>query len=284
MKRILCVVLASLAVGCGGHIENPLGPGGADQSAPLVVLDGRTGNPIAASIVSGEISAPGFLTLRTGRDGGEVFLWPSDMAGYARALVYQHGDQPGVLARWPDYIRTIGIQPSGLMAAGRPLRELEAAVAAISQAHSALDFVIGNGDVTVSIIVDPAEAAFQGRQAGAATYQFFGPDGKLSGARIVLKEVDPNATWEEGWGYFRTVVLHELGHATGFDHLDPAGPQGIMAGNANSYSFRDFTPWERAAMGIHYNRRPGAQLNGTVEDETMVRAMGGSDHTIIIVD
>jgi hypothetical protein len=293
--RTAVLVCAAVAMVACGNTPDPVGlVPGADVSGVVPILDGRTGQPVPnvpviadrpGDIVS--IVVPGFLSLRTTLRGGPVTLWPADgsLPQTTRALVYWNQD-PNRMFRHAPGTTTIGIQPIGVLAGGQYLQEVTRAAALLTQAHGTLHYVVGPGQFTVTVSVDPDSPIFNDNPGASAAAPMSYDDRTrvIIQASVVMRSADVDGFWY-GWDNFRVAVAHELGHTTGLLHLDSAVEEGIMSPNGHSYDYRDFTATEKLMMHLHYSRRPGTQLAGMQEDETLAVVQStGRSISMTVVD
>jgi len=280
--------------GCGRQSGSPTGPDAAPTTS-FTLHDGRTGATVAATVRETgrwtEISATGFLTLRTGRVGGEVFLWPDDAdlpIRFTRALAYW-GNDPGVAYRWPEGITTIGVTATGVFGEERPAAALAAGMELASRAHPNLEFAAGAGDRAVTIAWTPDDPVFiTYPNALAFADVTWSGGGVLTGGRIGFRYVHPPAGWEgqeeQWWRALGIAVAHELIHASGLLGHVPPGSPGIMGTDGSLYASTDFSGAEKLTMLMHYRRPPGMRLTGSIEEEPGLTAQAVREGRIIIVD
>jgi len=293
-RTALLPACLTLLAGCGGSNDRPTTPA-TDDGVPLVVRDGRTGAPVAPALLdtgrATEIVLPGFLTLRTGRRSGELFLWPDDAglpAEFTRALAYW-GNNPGVSYRWPDGVMAVAVAPEGEFLEGRAAQALEAGMGLASRAHPNLEFARGGGDRTVSVSWNPDDPTFRTYPNALAFADVtWNGGGVLTGGRIVFRFVRPPPGWEnqeeQWWRALGIAAAHELIHASGLLGHVPPGSPGIMGTDGSLYASTDFSDAEKLVMRMHYRRPPGMRLAGSVEEEPGLTTQAVREGRIIIVD
>jgi hypothetical protein len=193
--------------------------------------------PAAGEVVT--VRASGYL-LREARFGGRpLFLWPGDEA-FVRALVYA----PGRLIRWT------AIQVGVDMRIPEAEARFQAAAAVIERSAGVRLALTGPG-APVTVRVDPSEPAFADPAVNGFTRVFTQPDAIVR-VEITFRSADAAA----GRNRFRNnLLLHELGHAIGLNHVDDAATVMIQFAGAGPL---DFSQEEQVALRLMYSHRgPG---------------------------
>ena len=273
MKQLVAVALfVVIGVGCSKAGTGISGASAVPSVTPTV-LDGKTGQPVAAAVSgSGDITvtALGFFTLKT-HASPQVILWPADAylsAAYTKAAIYGQKD-PGTLYRMAPGVSVVGITAGAGFTDG-PAAERLATAAEVISAAGALHYQVGiQGRVQVSVYVDANDPGFVTiPNAAALTYTQAAGDGIIQAAKVVFRSSGLGTFYS--WDNLQHAATHELGHTSGLNHLDPGGEQGIMSASAAAYSYLDFTDREKLVMKLQYIRRPGTVLSGTTENEFAV--------------
>ncbi len=237
---------AALALSCGGG-----GPTGVP--APVATTpefrDGWTGQSVAATITPANpevgavvaVRAPGYL-LREARFGGQpFFLWLGDES-YVRALVYS----PGRLIKWTVTQVAVDLQIPDAEARFRD------AAGAIERA-AGLRLTLAGPGAQVTVRLDPGDPAFVSPDVNGFT-RVFGQGDVVVRAEIVFRSVDAAV----GRNLFRNnLLLHELGHAVGLNHVDD--PRAVMIAFAPAGPL-DFNLNEQVALRLMYTHRAPGNL------------------------
>lgn len=272
---------AAVLAGCGRKGSGIVGPSG--DPIPVSVISGRTEIPVPSLgglfARTGEelrLEAPGYFTFNTAFVGAPILMWPADdgflSSHHTRAMVYG-GKDPGTLCRLPISVNDVALVPdSNFRAFPWAMKRIANAADTLSQVHPKLNFTTDGPGFKVSLTVNLADPGFQSNpKSPAIAYTKFGPDGIITDARIVFRNLQIAGYWwaEEN---FQTAVVHEVIHATGLDHATTEDPPGIMSTTEVVYEHRAPTEREMLIMKMQYERLPGTVLRGMVEQDPGVSA------------
>lgn len=257
MRQVKAAIGLLVLAACGGGGGSPTsgsGSGAAPTPAPrptgwpagttLELVDGDTGQPVAAPIVVGgttvpsgaalasaaaegatvDISVPGFLPRQTVVRAGEtrLLMWPDTTTlpgDYTRSLVYTSGAvNPGseildAMRRLPTRTRTVAVVPSaGIQSDPDAMDAHRTAIDGINGATVPIGVTYrlgGSADLSVPTTVDPADSACAERTTRAVTRLWLS-NNEITRAELTFCGTAIAATLG--------TVVHELGHTMGLRH------------------------------------------------------------------
>jgi len=273
VRKVALLLVGLMACSAGPDV---IGPDSSFTEEPfdIRILSGRNGMSLSVMPVNDRrgflLQAPGFLSLRTFRRSGDIWLWPDDDAlpvRYTRFLVYG-GEENIPLRHLPSRIASVSLVPDeAIRAHVQALASLKTGAELFSSRNDTVRYAIDlvGAHMTVPVTVDADNGVFKEKPYAAAIARLrVNRQGTILDARIVIKKL---TDWY-GWENFMVAMAHEVAHVHGLLHLDPNGPQGIMSTRSDSYRFRDFTESEQLVIAMHDRRGAGTRLRGAIESET----------------